>query len=274
MVEPDNRVAGTLETLTLLGGGLTTSYWTVVLDVVLVALIFYSVYLLLQETRAMRILYGVLILAVIYLVGQALNLTALNFLLQSVFAVTLVAIPVVFQPELRAALERIGRGEIVSSLLTRSKLPVETVIQDLGLVLERLAARKTGALVVVERQTGLKDLAQTGVRLDARLSPELLMTIFHEASPLHDGAVLVRGDRVVAASVFLPITDERLDLELGTRHRAALALSKETDAIVLVVSEETGKISLAVRGKLNRGLDRDSLDRRLSQLLVPQRKDA
>lgn len=241
--------------------------WTALLDVFLVATILYSLYLLIKETRALRILYGILVLAVLYLIGQFLNLTALNFLLQSVFAVTLVAIPVVFQPELRAALERLGRGELVAGILTPSSERTRGVVGELVTAVKTLHEKKTGGLIVLERSTGLKDLIDGGVIIDSAVTAELLLTIFHTNTPLHDGAVIIRAGRVAAASVFLPLAQEPLHHSLGTRHRAALGLAKESDAAVVVVSEETGQISIAHGRTLHRIAPSD-LERRLKLLFA------
>lgn len=232
------------------------------------SILLYSAYLLVKETRALRILYGIFVLAAIYLVGQVFNLVALNFLLRSVFAVTLVAIPVVFQPELRAALERLGRGQVLSGLRANNKKDsLEAALDDLIKEVRLLSDNKVGALIVLERTTGLKDLIDSGISLNADLSAELLGSIFNRKSPLHDGAVVIRGQKVLAASVFLPLSEEIEDTSLGTRHRAALGLSKETDALVIIVSEETGRISLAIRGKLD-SIKPDRLERKLKRLII------
>lgn len=247
--------------------GLEAVQWTTLLDIVLVAFILYSVYLIIKQTRAIRILYGILILVLLYLIGRTFQLVALNFLLQSVFTVTLVAIPVVFQPELRAALERLGRGEFVATMFTRSKERMDLIVTELTRTLTTLSEKKTGALIVIERHTGLKDLAASGVALDAKLATETLLTIFTPKTPLHDGAVIVRGTRLVAAAVFLPLASDQLDLKYGTRHRAALGLSQESDAAICVVSEETGRISLVQHGKIET-LDPEKLNRRLRAVLL------
>lgn len=245
--------------------------WTVVLDIVLVATIFYSGYRLVRETRALSILYGIFILALIYLLGQYLNLTTLNFLLNSVFTVLLVAIPVVFQPELRAALERLGRGEIVRSILASPRAQTSRIVGELVSALIEMSRERTGALIVIERQTGLKDLIESGVLIDALVTTQLVRTIFHVNTPLHDGAVIIRGDRVVAANVFLPLAEGEVPSSLGTRHRAALGLSRQSDAVVLVVSEETGRISIA-HGQELQAIAQAELERRLKLLLAQRRR--
>ena len=224
--------------------------WSDVIDIIIVAFILYGVYRLIQETRALRILYGLMVLAFVYVVSRAFNLLALKFLLESAFTIIVVAIPIVFQPELRGALERIGRGELMQSFWASLRTSASSVVQDLVQAARILSEKRIGALIVLERQTGLRDFATQGVTLDAVCTPETLVTIFTPNSPLHDGAVILRGDRITAASVFLPLTDETEDISLGTRHRAALGISRETDAVVLVVSEETGRIALVVAGKL------------------------
>lgn len=257
--------------LPLLQDGMWPVTWTAVLDVLIVALIFYSVYLIIKQTRAIRILYGILLLVLLYLLGRVLNLVALNFLLQSVFTVTLVAIPVVFQPELRTALERLGRGELVASIFARSKERRDFLSAELARAVVVLSEKKLGALIAVERQTGLKDLASTGVQLDAKTSTEALVTIFMPKTPLHDGAIIIRGDRIVSAAVFLPLANGELELKYGTRHRAALGLSEESDAVVLVVSEETGTISIAQGGKLE-AVPAERVERRIRAALGSPRK--
>ena len=248
--------------------------WTTLLDIVLVATIFYCGYRLVRETRALSILYGILILALIYLLGQYLHLTTLNFLLNSVFTVLLVAIPVVFQPELRAALERLGRGEIVRSILASPRAQTSRIIGELVAALIEMSRERTGALIVIERQTGLKDLIESGVLVDALVTTQLVRTIFHVNTPLHDGAVIIRGDRVVAANVFLPLAEGEVPSSLGTRHRAALGLSRQSDAVVLVVSEETGRISIA-HGEEIQAITQAEVERRLKLLLAQRRrKDA
>lgn len=240
--------------------------WSSVLDITLVAALLYSLFVLIRQTRALRILYGLGLLGLFYGIAGLLHLTTLLFLFRSSFTVLLVAIPVVFQPELRAALERLGRGELVSGLLRRSSTQTDGIVSVLSLAVRKLSSEHIGALIVLGRKATLSDLTATGVQLDAIVSPELLLSIFYPGAPLHDGAVIIHGSRVVAASVFLPLSDEQLPPSFGTRHRAALGLSKETDAIVVVVSEETGKVSLAHGGEIG-VVTHSDLGRRLRLLL-------
>ncbi|OGD56425.1 TIGR00159 family protein [Candidatus Berkelbacteria bacterium RBG_13_40_8] len=221
-----------------------------ILDVLLVAILIYWVYLLLKETRAMRILYGIAVLAIIMLLGRLLQLQTLNFILTYVLAGLVVAIPVVFQPELRAALERLGRTRFVGEFGKLKKYEIANIVLEIISAVDFLSKNRQGAIIVLTRQTGLRDIIQTGVRLDAQVTRQLLINIFAPKTPLHDGAVIISGDKVIAANCWLPLPEQEFNFDLGTRHRAAAGITSETDAIVIVVSEETGKISLAVGGNL------------------------
>lgn len=238
-----------------------------ILDIILVSILFYWVYLLLKETRAMRILYGLAILALIMILGRVLQLQALNFILTYILAGLVVAIPVIFQPELRAALERLGRAKFVGEFggLKRNKL--NDVVIEVVSAIAALSEEHRGAILVLTRQTGLRDVIQTGVSIDAQVSRQLIVNIFAPKTPLHDGAVIISGDKIVAANSWLPLPHQEFKLELGTRHRAAVGITAETDAIVVVVSEETGRISLAVSGNLTVGLTPRQLQEFLLNLL-------
>jgi diadenylate cyclase len=239
------------------------------LDIALTALLIYGLLSLIRGTRAVRLLIGVTVLYGIYVLAQILGLQLLSQILQAGAVVGLFALVVVFQPELRRALERIGRvGSLGWLFVPSAHGEYERVGRALGQSAAMLAARKVGALIVLERETGLQDMAEAGVLIDARLTPELLETIFTPKSPLHDGAVIVRHDRVTSASVVLPLSDASNSRErMGTRHRAALGITEQTDAIVVVVSEETGQISLVERGRIVRNLDEDRLRRGVIELL-------
>lgn len=222
-----------------------------ILDILLVALILYWGYLIIKETKAIRILYGILILALIMLIGQVLQLSALNFILKYIITMIVVAIPIVFQPELRAFLEKLGRAKIVADFNHLRRSEVENVVSDIVKTAKILAKNNTGALIVLAQKTGLKDYIETGVRINAEFSPELVLTIFHPKTPLHDGAVIVSGNKVIAAGCTLPLSEDQFDYNIGTRHRAAVGISEQTDAIVIVVSEERGTISIAYNGQLS-----------------------
>jgi diadenylate cyclase len=227
--------------------------WRSVLDVVLVTVVIYAALRLFRGTQAIQLLRGVLIVAVfVALLSLVADLPAFNWLLRNSVPMVLVAIPVIFQPELRRALERLGRS---SPLLNRrgDTTRVQAVINEVVKAVDSLAQRRTGALIVFHGVTGLGNVIERGVRIDGELSSELLSTIFFPNTPLHDGAVIVQGDRVVAASCVLPLTDREItDSQMGTRHRAAIGVSEQSDALVVVVSEETGRISVARNGRIVR----------------------
>jgi diadenylate cyclase len=227
--------------------------WRSILDVALVTVVIYTALRLFRGTQAVQLLRGVLIVAIfIALLSLLADLPAFNWLLRNSVPMVLVAIPVIFQPELRRALERLGRS---SPLLNRrgDTTRVQAVINEVVRAVDYLAQRRTGALIVFQGVTGLGDVIERGVRVDGEVSSQLLSTIFFPNTPLHDGAVIVQGDRVIAASCVLPLTDRELsDSQLGTRHRAAIGVSEQSDALVVVVSEETGRISVARNGRIVR----------------------
>jgi diadenylate cyclase len=249
------------------------SGWTSLLDIVLVAFIIYWVFILIRGTRAVRIVIGLSILYLVYLAAEAANLQLLSTLLQTGAVVGLFAIVVVFQPELRRALEQIGRmGSFNRFFVSSDVSQAERVAGEISRAARLLAGSRHGALMVVERETGLHDLASdSGVPVHADLRAELLATIFYHGTALHDGAVIISGERIVAAAVLLPLSQNVLDSErYGTRHRAAIGISEQTDAVVVVVSEETGSISLVQRGRIERNLTEEQLRRRIFNLIRPQ----
>jgi diadenylate cyclase len=253
---------------TYLGGS-----WTSIVDILLVAVVIYWIFILIRGTRAVRIVLGLSILYLVYLGAQALDLRLLSALLQTGAVVGLFAIVVVFQPELRRALEQIGRfGSFNRIFQTGEAGTAEKVAREISRAARLLATSRYGALIVLERDTGLHDLASdSGVMLDADLRAELLVTIFYRGTALHDGAVIVSGDRILAAGVLLPLSQNVLDSErYGTRHRAAIGISEQTDAVIVVVSEETGSISLVLRGRIERNLTEEQLRRRILNLIRPQ----
>ena len=247
--------------------------WTSVLDILLVAIVIYWIFILIRGTRAVRIVIGLSILYLVYLVAQAVNLRLLSTLLQTGAVVGLFAIVVVFQPELRRALEQIGRfGSVNRFFVSSDVATAERVAREISRAARLLAGSRHGALIVLERETGLADLAaESGVLLHADLRAELLATLFYHGTALHDGAVIVSGERILAAGVLLPLSQNVLDSErYGTRHRAAIGISEQSDAIVVVVSEETGSISLVMRGRIERNLTEEQLRRRILNLIRPQ----
>jgi len=240
-----------------------------ILDIALTALLIYFLFSLIRGTRAVRLVVGVTVLYFIYVVAQYLGLQLLSQILQAGAVVGLLALVVVFQPELRRGLERIGRvGSLGWLFAPGARRAVQNVAVSVAQCASDLGAQKIGALIVIERDTGLMDTAETGVRIDAVLTSELLETLFTPHAPLHDGAVIVRNDRVIAAGVTLPLSETgAYPGRLGTRHRAALGITEQTDAIVVVVSEETGQISLVERGRIVRNLDQARLAQALVDLL-------
>ncbi|TDX50943.1 diadenylate cyclase CdaA [Orenia marismortui] len=232
------------------------------IDILVTLVVSYKFFTLVKETRAIQLLNGVLILLLIRFFSGILGLKIFNSLLDQVKTVILIALPIVFQPELRRALEHIGRGNLINQLRRRDKF--QTHIDKLVAAIIRLSKDKIGALIVVKRATGLKDIIDTGIELDAILSVELLINIFTPNSPLHDGAIIIDKNRLVAANCLLPITkNSNLKQSFGTRHRAALGISEESDALVIVVSEETGVVSITYDGRIESNLDEFSLKERL-----------
>ncbi|MDP9265479.1 MAG: diadenylate cyclase CdaA [Chloroflexota bacterium] len=256
------------ELATLLRGG--SFGWNNVLDIALVAIFVYYLLVLIRGTRAVQLLLGVLVLVGIYGVAKLLGLTLTALVLQVLSLFALVAIPVIFQPELRRALGQIGRLGRLSRLLgPTSDEDLDGTVEELVRAALLISRAGHGALIVIERTTGLQDYSETGVPVNGKLTAELLASIFMVRSPLHDGAVIIRGATIVAAACLLPLeeTPDRLSHRYGMRHRAALSISAQTDAIVLVVSEETQAISLASNGRIIGGLDEERLRRVLSSLL-------
>lgn len=237
--------------------------WSDAVEIAIVFLLFYRILLLIRETRAMQMLLGVLLLAGCYLLAIVMDLSLIRRLLDALFQYGAIAALVVFQPEMRAALARLGRGVLSPA---REEQIVDRLVQGASL----LARSGVGAIIAVQRETGLREYALTGRRIQGVLSPELLGTIFMPRSPLHDGAVIVVGDTIAAAGAILPITQSQLrDRSLGMRHRAALGLSEETDAFVIVVSEETSRISVAYGGRIEVGVSPERL-REMLEASIPR----
>jgi diadenylate cyclase len=253
---------------------LTRDWWISVIDILLVSFIVYEMFMVIKRTRAQQLLAGVCVLLVVWLLTQRTPLYTFNWLVSSlVTPVGGLALVLLFLPEIRLWLEQLGRGEILHRRPTEARaLTVTALVDELIEAVHTLSVRKIGALLVIERQTGLNDIIDTGQDLGARVSAELLNTIFFPNTPLHDGAVVLRGGEIAAAGCLLPLTERRdISPTIGTRHRAAMGLSEKTDAVTLVVSEETGIISLAYGGDLFSGLTEEALKERLLALLEPVR---
>ena len=240
--------------------------WVEVIDILIVAVILYQLLKLVRGTRAAELIVGLVLLAVVGVVASTLNLILLKWLFQNAAPFVVIAVIVLFQPELRRALDQVGRLSHLNLQLSQfNPQAFNRGVAEAIRAAERLSARKTGALIVFEREVGLEDYAATGVRINGELTAEFVQTIFFPNSPLHDGAVIVRGNVIVAAGCLLPMPEERVRgaERLGTRHRAAIGLSQVSDAVILVVSEETGSISVVEDGKINRNLDVEGVRSRL-----------
>ncbi|MCU0484094.1 MAG: diadenylate cyclase CdaA [Chloroflexi bacterium] len=244
---------------------------TTLLDIAITAFVIYWLFNLIRGTRAVRLVIGVSVLLVVYALAQLLGFRLLTQLMQAGAVVGLFALVVIFQPELRRALDRLGRvGSLAWLVSPADGRPAERAAAAVARAAARLSAAGAGALIVLERETGLEEIAETGVMMHAELSTDLLESLFAPRGALHDGAVIVRGDTILAAGALLPLAETTLQAErFGTRHRAALGITEQTDALVVVVSEETGGMSLVERARIRRGLDEAHLARLLAELLAP-----
>ena len=243
----------------------TITPWDI-LDIFIVAVILYKTYEMLEDTRAITLVKGLAVLILLTIVSNFVGLHTIYWILQKVVTLLFVALPVVFQPELRRALEHSGQGKFLAASSVVNAEEARSLIHELVDAVFNLASRHVGALIVIERSMGLKDLSDKYIQLDAVVTSELLIQIFVPNTPLHDGAIIIRGNRIASATVVLPLTENHnLSSELGTRHRAALGLSEQCDALVIVVSEETGTVSVAEEGHIHRHLD----ESKLRSYLVP-----
>ena len=241
------------------------------IDIILVALVLYRVFVMFKETRAVQMLLGLAALMAASFLAHRFELYGTSWILDNFWSFWVLALIVLFQPELRRALERLGRtgGLLNRPLGVRGDRNGSSTVDDICGACSSLASRRFGALLVMEQGTGLQEYADTGVMLDAVVTERMLLTVFYPSAPLHDGAAIVRGDRLLAAGCVLPLSEIwHGDQSLGTRHRAALGVSEESDAIAIVVSEETGTISVAQNGQLTRGLDHV----RLKEMLLKARQ--
>lgn len=244
-----------------------------IIDILIVAYVIYKLLGIIRGTRAVSLLKGIAVIFISTMLSDLLELRTVNWLLQKTITMLFVALPIVFLPELRRALEQIGRGGMFTGPLgLLEKEDILAMISNVAKATTLLARDKIGALIVIERDTGIAELMETGTRIDAVVSTELLLNIFMPNSPLHDGAVIIRGNRIMAAGCYLPLSEnQNISRRLGTRHRAALGLSEQSDAVSIVVSEENGVISMATSGKLMRYLDEGTLREKLVELLYGNR---
>jgi uncharacterized protein (TIGR00159 family) len=251
--------------------------WVDVLDILIVAFLIYQLLQFIRGTHAVQMALGALVLVLVYFVSQWFNLEAVNWLLRTFLPYVVFGIIVVFQAEIRKVLAHLGKPPLLGAFTSQR---TEEVIDEVVLAATSLAAQRTGAIVVLEREMGLRAYIETGIGLDALLTYDLLISIFNPGTPLHDGAVIVQGNRIAAAACFLPLTvNPELSRQLGSRHRAAIGVTEDTDAVAVVVSEETGTISVVVGGRIRRDLDGRSLKWALLEALdvqeaPPAREDA
>lgn len=231
-----------------------------VIDILVVYFIFYKGYSLIKETRAEQLLKGIVLIFLLIPISDLFNLTMLNWILENTLTISVISLIIIFQPEIRKALEHIGRTSFVDKIIYEDEETMIDVVNEIVDAVEVLAKERVGALIVIEQMTGLGDVINTGTRINGDVSSALLQNIFVVNTPLHDGATIIRNDKIVAAGCFLPLTnDDRLNKQLGTRHRAGIGVTEVTDCITIIVSEETGVISMALNGRLLRNYDKEKL---------------
>jgi len=244
--------------------------WQDILDILIVSLLLYRLLLFIKGTKAVQMLIGVGVLMAAAAVSSYTGLYTMDWILQSFWAQIVIALIVLFQPEIRRALARMGETPFFQSFTSAEELKS---LEEIVKATIALANRKIGALIVIERDTSLNEFVEIGTALDAKVTREILLSIFHPSSPIHDGAVVIKGNRIVAAGCFLPIMlSSEVDKTLGTRHRAGLGLTEETDAVAIIISEETGGISMAVGGKLETHLDMETLRDILTDMFTTQKR--
>lgn len=247
--------------------------WTDVVEILIIAFLLYHLFVWIRRTKAWSLMRGVIVILVFILAAAVFGMTTILWIVEKVFTVAVTALIVVFQPELRRALEQLGRKSIFSSILrfdspkVAGELFSDNTIEEIIKASYSMGRAKTGALIVIENRDSLTDYEKTGIRIDSVLSSPLLINIFEHNTPLHDGAVIVREDRIVSATCYLPLSDNMaLSKELGTRHRAGVGISEVTDSMTIIVSEETGRVSIAQDGVLYPNVDMDFLRRKLTEL--------
>lgn len=238
--------------------------WRPALEIMVLAILFYYLFGFIRGTRAVQVLKGLVILLVIFFLAQRLQLDTVNWILGRVFPVAAIALIILFQPELRRVLASLGGNPFLPSL-GRNEAVLDAIAQACNI----LSKKRIGALIAIEDHVGLKNYIESGVKIDSLVTPELLMTFFYPQTPLHDGGAIIQGDHIAAAACLFPLTQQpNIEKSMGTRHRAALGLSEETDAVVVIVSEETGRISVAIDGKFIEDLDQESLKKILKTRLI------
>lgn len=247
-----------------------------IVDILVVAFVIYKILGFIRQSRAEQLVKGLLIILVATLLSDILKLYTLNWILKSSLAVGVIALVIVFQPELRRGLESLGRSKIIKNRFSNNvdKNGAEIIADKIGVAIGNMSTNNVGALIVIERETALTDIGETGIKIDGQISSELIENIFYEGSPLHDGAIILRGDRIYCAGCVLPLTQNTsLPSELGTRHRAAIGITEHSDCVSLVVSEESGIISIAINGKLTRRFSEESLKNKLVDIYTDADKE-
>ena len=248
--------------------------WTDVVEVLVIAVLFYYILVWVKNTRAWSLLKGVVVILLFFVFAAIFNMTTILWIAENLFAIAVTAIIVILQPELRKALETLGRKNILASILPfdtnktqGGKISQQTIL-ELARACTEMSRVKTGALIVIENEHGLDEYCRTGIDVDGIVTNQLLINIFEHNTPLHDGAVIIRGNRVLSATCYLPLSDSMsLGKELGTRHRAGVGISEVTDSVTIIVSEETGKISIAYEGKLERNVTSERLKDRIDSII-------
>ena len=248
-----------------------TLNWRLILEITILWFVFYRVLIFLKDTKSVYVIRGIFILIVAFFVFQKLGLNTLNWILTKMFALSVISLMIIFQPELRQGLTRLGQQPILYTGYREED--IEVIVKEISSAVSILAKKKIGALLAIQRQIGLKNYVESGIALDAQISSESIQSIFAPDSPLHDGGVVLSGQRVAAAACLFPLSENPdIDKALGMRHRAAVGLSEETDALVIIVSEERGTISLAINGRITPDLKKEDLITILKGLLKKGKK--
>lgn len=244
-----------------------------IFEILLIAFAVYHIIIWVKDTRAWMLVKGIVVLAIICLIAVIFEMNVVLWIFKNTIGVGIMALVIIFQPELRNALEQLGRKSLVKTFTPfddprgKAERYTEKVITSIVKAVFEMAKVRTGALIVIEQDIKLKEIERTGIRIDSEISSQLLINIFEHNTPLHDGAVILRENRIIAATCYLPLSDNmELSKDLGTRHRAALGISEVSDALTIIISEETGIVSFAYQGKLKRGMDADSLTEQLTAL--------
>lgn len=244
-----------------------------IIDVAIVSYIIYNMIILVRRTRAVSLLKGIFLLLIVWGISTLFNLYTLKWLLNQMFPLGVLTILIIFQPELRRVLEQIGRGGFFSKSTSIESTQLSRMIDEIIRAVRTMSSKHVGALIVFERNTGINEMIESGIKMESQISSELIMNIFTPNSPLHDGAVIIRGEQIMAAGCYLPLSENPfISKELGTRHRAAIGVSEVSDAISLIVSEETGQVSLSMNGLIVRDINEESLISKLHEELSDKKE--